>query len=697
MNRLRDLFSGSPNDADDDYQIERKVGNSWNSRYGYNSRKSNEGRGRDGGSSSRYNDDLYLSDDDEWGMSTVRESDRYNNNYNNNKHEYGERRSSSAFWDQTYESQMNERSGNDHSTDLEMSAPRGAGSGSNTRGLQEWEREAIMRDNLDSEFEIGNDDYYHSDTQRKSGDNDDDNDDVHEDLEEIDNSTTSRQSLSSDKEEVVNAYRDYLKSIRDGGFESYLDGDNPTAANEFNDSPGDSAGGGRGENEDEALERVLDIEEERRGSLYGDLYGVQDMRSTSSSPYTAWRAKAKALLQQEEERAEQNTKSPSRKILEKFRRKRSSGAGGTAAMNGSMGMSVDRSDDGRRLKLSEKLYSYRPAMFLNPRCRGMCIAICLILSLAAGLSYYGDKSSSSKSDEEEDYSNLAIPPKPQDGPKKQQNTPPNGQLNPALEPSDAIKNAMKTFDPIWYNRRSGWNGITYKDAVGFCSSLDNHRVPCPYEMYCTQGSDGSPFMGDRPNGEQWAPISNGANQFVQVGGMFTCKRYTDLHDQKKPTWGITGVSTEHEHGAGGITQNVMCCVDVYNIGHLDPLSWGNEMGKLDPEIISQVEGDQTMDMTDKAIVNTEDSYTEKNPIGAGNTAISNTKNNLDSQKREKAVIAAFQPIWFSTAHGWSGTSYEDGINFCESYNHMVLCECILVLHYLPCLGLLDVFLMCHTF
>ena len=62
---------------------------------------------------------------------------------------------------------------------------------------------------------------------------------------------------------------------------------------------------------------------------------------------------------------------------------------------------------------------------------------------------------------------------------------------------------------------------------------------------------------------------------------------------------------------------------------------------------------------------------EKEVPSDGNIAV--ISNNINVQKREKAVIAAFQPIWFSSSHGWSGGSYEDAINFCESYNHMVLC------------------------
>jgi len=201
------------------------------------------------------------------------------------------------------------------------------------------------------------------------------------------------------------------------------------------------------------------------------------------------------------------------------------------------------------------------------------------------------------------------------------------------------------------------------DAVHFCASHKD-RVPCPYEIYCNK-DDGTPYDGIRPGGEQWAAISNGANQWVQVGEMFTCQRYTDLHDHKKPEWGITGVSSEHEHGAGGITQNIMCCVDVYRIGSLDPFTQWGKTKEMD-----NVEEDSTKETSDSASVNVVDEDREENP-NKGNVAVASEDS--DAQKQEKAVIAAFQPIWFSTTHGWSGKSYEDAILFCESYNHMVLC------------------------
>ncbi|KAL9184308.1 hypothetical protein ACHAXT_002394 [Thalassiosira profunda] len=582
MNRLRNLLSGTASD-------DRDADQPWNSRY----RDNKSGSKR----RSRYNDELYLSDDDDWGMSAG---------------EYGERRGSSAFWDQ---------SGTPGDSGMELP-------GNASGGLQEWEREAIARE----EFEIGNDDFYHSEQRTPVERTSSPYEDVQEDIQEIDDESAA----SSNKEEVVNAYRDYLKSIRDGGFESYLD---TNEGGQYNRKP--SSGG-----EDAALERDLDIEEERAsGGWYGDLYGANNLHS-SPSPYGAWRAKAKALLQQEEDRV---SASPSRKVLERFRRKRSAGRASPHAI-----------DYDEEAELEAKRHR-------SARHRGVCICICLTLAIVAGLYYYR-----SDGDEGvvEGFPDLSIPSEDEtsvqnDGGNDQtmaQNAPsrPNG-------PSDAIQNALATFDPTWYNRGAGWEGITFQDSVDFCYSQEK-RVPCPYEIYCIDGPDGEVYQGGAPNGEQWSAVSNGPNQWTQVGSMFGCRRYTDLHDGKKPDWGMTGISLEHEHGAGGITQNVMCCVDVHRIGGLDPFTqWGKN------EQLDQVAADHTDETTLSAAMDVEDATNERNP-NEGNAAIMSPQTqDQDEKMREKAVIAAFQPIWFSEAHGWSGTTYEDAIHFCESYNHMVLC------------------------
>ena len=68
---------------------------------------------------------------------------------------------------------------------------------------------------------------------------------------------------------------------------------------------------------------------------------------------------------------------------------------------------------------------------------------------------------------------------------------------------------------------------------------------------------------------------------------------------------------------------------------------------------------------------TEEDNIEPNDPSDGNVAV--VSDNLKIQQREKAVISAFQPVWFASSHGWDGTTYDAAVDFCESYDHMVLC------------------------
>jgi hypothetical protein len=287
----------------------------------------------------------------------------------------------------------------------------------------------------------------------------------------------------------------------------------------------------------------------------------------------------------------------------------------------------------------------------------------LILGLSAGLSYYGNRVNIASGEGTE----TEIPPGAEDD-VSMMDIPQNDQQQPHNQSHsqvDAIRNAIKTFDPKWFSRMTGWEGITYQDALKFCYSHDN-RVPCTYEMYCIDGPNGIPYGGIRPNGEQWSPVSNGDNQYVQVGDQFTCSRYTDLHEGKKPEWGLTGLSPEHEHGAGGITQNILCCRNVSNLISKPVTEWGAQDAKE-----NEAE-DQTKETTNSAEMNKQETVneTDRGPDDGDKAKVSD---NLSTQEREKAVITAFRPIWFSSEHGWSSGSYEDAVNFCESYNHMVLC------------------------
>ena len=76
------------------------------------------------------------------------------------------------------------------------------------------------------------------------------------------------------------------------------------------------------------------------------------------------------------------------------------------------------------------------------------------------------------------------------------------------------------YQPVWYDRSSGWTGQTYSEALTWCDSHDSY-IPCPYEVYCPDqkslilSNDGLSSLMDR-DGESWAPVSNADNEWVEI-------------------------------------------------------------------------------------------------------------------------------------------------------------------------------------
>ena len=526
-------------------------------------------------------------------------------------------------------------------------------------GMQSWEKAAMYQDQLDNAFSIGDDDFYNSD-QRSLEDDKKAYDEVQEDLRTVEDEQEEGSVASSKQEDVANAYRDYLKSIREGGFETYLNAEDETETPDF-----DNMAFGADKqtpvltNKKGSSGRVLEIEEDR--SLYGGLYGVRDMRA-QDSPYTSWRAKAQALVDYDNERQRGNSKSPLRDGIQRFRRK--------GAVNVESGRDFEDEMVSRR-------GHYSNPIFHSSRFKRFCFCSVLMAAVAIGLynSVYHNSAT-------QESSQISVPPKSDPLPQQNENTAAIGDPQLYLPPSvsNAVANTLKTFDPIWFDRRSGWEGITFIDAVNFCKSKQK-RVPCSYELYCNEGPGLPPYDGVKNNGEQWAAISNGPNQWVEVGTVdndptHTCKTYKQVHGDL-PKWGVTGISTEHEHGAGGITQNLMCCL---NANHL-PTNWwyfddegdAEEAGEPQEDVGAGVAETDAEENTTPEIIDTytEEDNIEPNDPSDGNVAV--VSDNLKIQQREKAVISAFQPVWFASSHGWDGTTYDAAVDFCESYDHMVLC------------------------
>jgi len=114
-----------------------------------------------------------------------------------------------------------------------------------------------------------------------------------------------------------------------------------------------------------------------------------------------------------------------------------------------------------------------------------------------------------------------------------------------LEESDELfLTDLEKYNPIWYDRSSGWAGQTYLEAIQFCSSIDEGMVICPYEAICPLGPGSEPVGGNLVSEEAWAPVADNPNDWAQVGSTNSCALYSTLP--------IYELETEN-------TPGVMCC------------------------------------------------------------------------------------------------------------------------------------------
>ena len=115
--------------------------------------------------------------------------------------------------------------------------------------------------------------------------------------------------------------------------------------------------------------------------------------------------------------------------------------------------------------------------------------------------------------------------------------------DPDMHEQKAHNNITQRFEPVWYDRSSGWKGTTHAAAVEFCSSFDDTFLcPCEClckkssspiiislflkhssskdEAYCPMGTFSTvPFGGKRGEStEIYAAAINGPTFWVHVGG-----------------------------------------------------------------------------------------------------------------------------------------------------------------------------------
>jgi len=147
--------------------------------------------------------------------------------------------------------------------------------------------------------------------------------------------------------------------------------------------------------------------------------------------------------------------------------------------------------------------------------------------------------------------------------------PSNTQMGAPSKPESAAYLQYETqYQPVWYDRTTGWKGHSYNAAVEFCADLgDNHKL-CPYEAYCPLGKNSNPYGGGFESGSLlWAPVSDSYNDWVQIGteslydsltssveGEVPCATYMNIHLQN-PSWGVDG------KGSWEFTGKILCCRD----------------------------------------------------------------------------------------------------------------------------------------
>jgi len=241
--------------------------------------------------------------------------------------------------------------------------------------------------------------------------------------------------------------------------------------------------------------------------------------------------------------------------------------------------------------------------------------------------------------------------------------PSNTQMGAPFKPESAAYLQYETqYQPVWYDRTTGWKGHSYNAAVEFCADLgDNHKL-CPYEAYCPLGKNSNPYGGgfESEGSLLWAPVSDSYNDWVQIGteslydsltsnveGEVPCATYMNIHLQN-PSWGEDG------KGSWEFTGKILCCRSMdggakWTVGTAPPTTKHPSTPptqKPSPEPTSKPSHKPT------------ESPTEPNAYDK--------------------VVVEYNPKWYNREQGWKGQSYYEAVGFCSSLGNdigepMMLC------------------------
>lgn len=230
---------------------------------------------------------------------------------------------------------------------------------------------------------------------------------------------------------------------------------------------------------------------------------------------------------------------------------------------------------------------------------------------------------------------------------------------------EAYAAVQEKFQPVWFDRSSGWTGQVYLNGEGFCNAQKiangDPMTLCPFEAYCPLGQSGDPFEGPRDGIDQWSPIMNSENLWVQVTSENGCVLYSALHGID-PEWGTNGKNNE------AITQNVLCCSEnaVGASSNSVPGAAATTTVTSETTVTATTTTVQTLAPT-PAI--TERPTQEPTSLPVTNKP---TKDELLDATFQK-IEEKYKPEWYDRSMGWTSRTYNDAILFCAERGSFVPC------------------------
>ena len=180
---------------------------------------------------------------------------------------------------------------------------------------------------------------------------------------------------------------------------------------------------------------------------------------------------------------------------------------------------------------------------------------------------------------------------------------------------DRIDKGLK---PVPHNRFSGWSGSTYREALEFCQSrASDARGLCSFASLCPNGTgEASPIQFE--NGPVYAPIEGIVDTWVEIGNQGQCQVQTRLPKLID------------------VTRYALCCKEER------ALSSGSSSVSLEA-----------------ALPQPQSSPTPPSPAEA---AAKMSQQEFDEIYYR--VGAKFHPVTFTSAQGWTGSTYGDALEFC---------------------------------